>query len=153
MIFDTWAEPFSASYREFSLEYIQRVLSQLKRNSARADPGHRLHKAARLARAIAATGCIALAWIGASTSETRAGESAPTPRSRAISIPVLLASPESSAARFRRRSSPSGEIRPRVQSWHAFRSSRLRKRGCSGRRSARIEPEISLTGGKTQSCA
>ncbi|TMG90962.1 MAG: uroporphyrinogen decarboxylase [Betaproteobacteria bacterium] len=34
MIFDTWGGSLSAaSYREFSLEYIQRVLSQLKRSS------------------------------------------------------------------------------------------------------------------------
>jgi len=37
MIFDTWGGNLSAaSYREFSLEYIQRVLSQLKRGSGAA---------------------------------------------------------------------------------------------------------------------
>src|SRR5216684_118446 len=37
MIFDTWGGSLSAaSYREFSLEYIQRVLSQLKRSSGAA---------------------------------------------------------------------------------------------------------------------
>jgi len=37
MIFDTWGGSLSAaSYREFSLEYIQRVLSQLKRGSGAA---------------------------------------------------------------------------------------------------------------------
>src|SRR6267143_88214 len=121
MIFDTWGGSLSAaSYREFSLEYIQRVLSQLKRNSGAARLG---------SSGSPRPDAIALAWIGASTSETRAGESAPTPRSRAISIPRCCSPrPKSSAARFRRRSSPSGED-PATCSIlaTAFRSSRLRK--------------------------
>jgi len=132
MIFDTWGGSLSAaSYREFSLEYIQRVLSQLKRNSGAARiPVIVFTKGgAPWLERIAATGCdcVGLDWsIDLGDARRRIGADAAL---QGISIPRCCSPrPKSSAARFRRRSSPSGED-PATCSIlaTAFRSSHLRK--------------------------
>jgi len=98
MIFDTWGGSLSAaSYREFSLEYIQRVLSQLRRNSGAARiPVIVFTKggAAWLER-IAATGCdcVGLDWsIDLGDARRRIGADAALQGN--IDPAVLLASPE-----------------------------------------------------------
>jgi uroporphyrinogen decarboxylase len=98
MIFDTWGGSLSAaSYREFSLEYIQRVLSQLRRNSGAARiPVIVFTKggAASLER-IAATGCdcVGLDWsIDLGDARRRIGADAALQGN--IDPAVLLASPE-----------------------------------------------------------
>ena len=98
MIFDTWGGSLSAaSYREFSLEYIQRVLSQLKRSSgATRVPVIVFTKggAASLER-IAATGCdcVGLDWsIDLGDARRRIGADAALQGN--IDPAVLLASPE-----------------------------------------------------------
>jgi len=98
MIFDTWGGSLSAaSYREFSLEYIQRVLSQLRRNSGTARiPVIVFTKggAAWLER-IAATGCdcVGLDWsIDLGDARRRIGADAALQGN--IDPAVLLASPE-----------------------------------------------------------
>jgi len=98
MIFDTWGGSLSAaSFREFSLEYIQRVLSQLKRNSDAARVPVIVYTkggAAWLER-IAATGCdcVGLDWsIDLGDARRRIG--AGTALQGNLDPAVLLASPE-----------------------------------------------------------
>lgn len=98
MIFDTWGGSLSAaSYREFSLEYIQKVLSQLKRGSGAARiPVIVFTKggAAWLER-IAAIGCdcVGLDWsIDLGDARRRIGAGAALQGN--LDPAVLLASPE-----------------------------------------------------------
>jgi len=98
MIFDTWGGSLSAaSYREFSLEYIQRVLSQLKRNSGAARiPVIVFTKGgAPWLERIAATGCdcVGLDWsIDLGDARRRIGADAALQGN--LDPAVLLASPE-----------------------------------------------------------
>src|SRR6266516_2318965 len=86
MIFDTWGGSLSAAaFREFSLEYIQRVLSQLKRSSGGAPWLER----------IAATGCdcVGLDWsVDLGDARRRIGAGAALQGN--LDPAVLLASPE-----------------------------------------------------------
>ena len=98
MIFDTWGGSLSAaSFREFSLEYIQRVLSLLKRNSGAARVPVIVYTkggAAWLER-IAASGCdcVGLDWsIDLGEARRRIGERAALQGN--LDPAVLLASPE-----------------------------------------------------------
>ncbi len=98
MIFDTWGGSLSAvSYREFSLEYIQKVLSQLKRNSGAARVPVIVYTkggAAWLER-IAAIGCdcVGLDWsIDLGDARRRIGAGAALQGN--LDPAVLLASPE-----------------------------------------------------------
>jgi len=97
MIFDTWGGSLSAaSYREFSLEYIQSVFVQLKRSSgATRVPVIVFTKGgAPWLERIAATGCdcVGLDWsVDLGDARRR---SVPAPRSRHLDPAVLLASPE-----------------------------------------------------------
>src|SRR5690349_5834048 len=126
MIFDTWGGTLSApAYEEFSLAYIQTVLSRLKRGA----------DAARIPVIVFTKGgsprpdAIASAWTGPWIWATRAGESAPGPRSRAISIPPCSSPrPKSSVARSDARSNPSAAARATCSiSAMAFPSSRVRR--------------------------
>jgi len=98
MIFDTWGGSLSAaSYREFSLEYIQRVLSQLKRSSgATRVPVIVFTKGgAPWLERIAATGCdcVGLDWsIDLGDARRRIG--AGTALQGNLDPAVLLTSPE-----------------------------------------------------------
>src|SRR5712664_2972566 len=98
MIFDTWGGSLSAaSYREFSLEYIQRVLSQLKRNSgaARVPVIVFTKGGAPWLERIAATGCdcVGLDWsIDLGDARRRIGAGAALQGN--LDPAVLLASPE-----------------------------------------------------------
>jgi len=98
MIFDTWGGSLSAaSYREFSLEYIQRVLSQLRRNSGAARiPVIVFTKGgAPWLERIAATGCdcVGLDWtVDLGDARRRIGEHAALQGN--IDPAVLLSSPE-----------------------------------------------------------
>src|SRR5436190_4103841 len=98
MIFDTWGGGLSAaSFREVSLEYIQRVLSQLKRNSDAARVPVIVYTkggAAWLER-IAATGCdcVGLDWsIDLGDARRRIGADAALQGN--LDPAVLLGSPE-----------------------------------------------------------
>src|SRR5258705_10327444 len=98
MIFDTWGGSLSAAaYREFSLEYIQRGLSQLKRGSGAArGPGLGFTKGGSpwLER-IAATGCdcVGLDWsVDLGDARRRIGDRAALQGN--LDPMVLLASPE-----------------------------------------------------------
>jgi uroporphyrinogen decarboxylase len=98
MIFDTWGGSLSAaSYREFSLEYIQKVLSQLKRHSGAARVPVIVYTkggAAWLER-IAAIGCdcVGLDWsIDLGDARRRIGAGAALQGN--LDPAVLLASPE-----------------------------------------------------------
>ena len=98
MIFDTWGGSLSAAaYREFSLEYIQRVLSQLKRGvGAERVPVIVFTKGgAPWLERIAATGCdcVGLDWtVDLGDARRRIGERAALQGN--IDPAVLLASPE-----------------------------------------------------------
>src|SRR6267378_4495583 len=98
MIFDTWGGSLSAaSYREFSLEYIQRVLSQLKRSSgATRVPVIVFTKGgAPWLERIAATGCdcVGLDWsVDLGDARRRIGAGAALQGN--LDPAVLLASPE-----------------------------------------------------------
>jgi uroporphyrinogen decarboxylase len=98
MIFDTWGGSLSAAaYREFSLEYIQRVLSQLKRGAgAERVPVIVFTKGgAPWLERIAATGCdcVGLDWtVDLGDARRRIGERAALQGN--IDPAVLLASPE-----------------------------------------------------------
>jgi uroporphyrinogen decarboxylase len=98
MIFDTWGGSLSAAaYREFSLEYIQRVLSQLKRGAgAGRVPVIVFTKGgAPWLERIAATGCdcVGLDWtVDLGDARRRIGASAALQGN--IDPAVLLASPE-----------------------------------------------------------
>jgi uroporphyrinogen decarboxylase len=98
MIFDTWGGSLSAaSYREFSLEYIQRVLSQLKRGSgATRIPVIVFTKGgAPWLERIAATGCdcVGLDWsIDLGDARRRIGAGAALQGN--LDPAVLLTSPE-----------------------------------------------------------
>ncbi len=97
MIFDTWGGSLSAaSYREFSLEYIQRVLSQLKRSSGAARiPVIVFTKGgAPWLERIAATGCdcIGLDW-SVDLGDARRRIGAGTALQGNLDPAVLLASP------------------------------------------------------------
>ena len=98
MIFDTWGGSLSAAaYREFSLEYIRRVLSQLKRGSgATRVPVIVFTKGgAAWLEAIAATGCdcVGVDWsIDLGEARRRIGASAALQGN--LDPAVLLASPE-----------------------------------------------------------
>jgi uroporphyrinogen decarboxylase len=98
MIFDTWGGSLSAAaYREFSLEYIQRVLSQLKRSAdAERVPVIVFTKGgAPWLERIAATGCdcVGLDWtVDLGDARRRIGASAALQGN--IDPAVLLASPE-----------------------------------------------------------
>ncbi len=98
MIFDTWGGSLSAaSYREFSLEYIQRVLSQLKRSSGAARiPVIVFTKGgAPWLERIAATGCdcVGLDWsVDLGDARRRIGAGAALQGN--LDPAVLLASPE-----------------------------------------------------------
>jgi len=98
MIFDTWGGSLSAaSYREFSLEYIQRVLSQLKRGSGAAQvPVIVFTKGgAPWLEQIAATGCdcVCLDWsVDLGDARRRIGAGAALQGN--LDPAVLLASPE-----------------------------------------------------------
>jgi len=98
MIFDTWGGSLSAAaYREFSLEYIQRVLSQLKRGTgAGRVPVIVFTKGgAPWLERIAATGCdcVGLDWtVDLGDARRRIGEHAALQGN--IDPAVLLASPE-----------------------------------------------------------
>src|SRR3979490_1190707 len=98
MIFDTWGGRLSAaSYREFSLTYIQRVLSQLKRGSgaARVPVIVFTKGGAPWLEQIAATGCdcVGLDWsIDLGDARRRVGAGAALQGN--LDPAVLLASPE-----------------------------------------------------------
>jgi len=96
MIFDTWGGSLSAAaYREFSLEYIQRVLSQLKRGAARVPVIVFTKGGASWLEQIAATGCdcVGLDWsIDLGDARRRIGERAALQGN--LDPSVLLASPE-----------------------------------------------------------
>ena len=98
MIFDTWGGSLSAaSYREFSLEYIQRVLSQLKRGSgaARVPVIVFTKGGAPWLEQIAATGCdcVGLDWsIDLGDARRRVGAGAALQGN--LDPAVLLTSPE-----------------------------------------------------------
>jgi uroporphyrinogen decarboxylase len=98
MIFDTWGGSLSAaSYREFSLEYIQRVVSQLKRGSGAARiPVIVFTKGgAPWLERIAATGCdcVGLDWsVDLGDARRRIGAGAALQGN--LDPAVLLASPE-----------------------------------------------------------
>jgi len=98
MIFDTWGGSLSAaSYREFSLEYIQRVLSQLKRGSgaARVPVIVFTKGGAPWLEQIAATGCdcVGLDWsIDLGDARRRIGAGAALQGN--LDPAVLLTSPE-----------------------------------------------------------
>jgi len=98
MIFDTWGGSLSAAaYREFSLEYIQRVLSQLKRGAGAARiPVIVFTKGgAPWLERIAATGCdcVGLDWtVDLGDARRRIGERAALQGN--LDPAVLLASPE-----------------------------------------------------------
>jgi len=98
MIFDTWGGSLSAaSYREFSLEYIQRVLSQLKRGSgaARVPVIVFTKGGAPWLEQIAATGCdcVGLDWsIDLGEARRRVGAGAALQGN--LDPAVLLTSPE-----------------------------------------------------------
>ena len=98
MIFDTWGGSLSAAaYREFSLEYIQRVLSQLKRGAgAERVPVIVFTKGgAPWLERIAATGCdcVGLDWtVDLGDARRRIGAGAALQGN--IDPAVLLASPE-----------------------------------------------------------
>jgi uroporphyrinogen decarboxylase len=98
MIFDTWGGSLSAaSYREFSLEYIQRVLSQLKRSSgaARVPVIVFTKGGAPWLERIAATGCdcVGLDWsIDLGDARRRIGAGAALQGN--LDPAVLLTSPE-----------------------------------------------------------
>ncbi|HKB62798.1 MAG TPA: uroporphyrinogen decarboxylase [Burkholderiales bacterium] len=98
MIFDTWGGSLSAaSYREFSLEYIQRVLSQLKRSSgaARVPVIVFTKGGAPWLERIAATGCdcVGLDWsVDLGDARRRIGAGAALQGN--LDPAVLLASPE-----------------------------------------------------------
>jgi uroporphyrinogen decarboxylase len=98
MIFDTWGGSLSASaYREFSLEYIQRVLSQLRRGAgATRVPAIVFTKGgAPWLELIAATGCdcVGLDWtVDLGDARGRIGEAAALQGN--LDPAVLLASPE-----------------------------------------------------------
>jgi uroporphyrinogen decarboxylase len=98
MIFDTWGGSLSAAaYREFSLEYIHRVLSQLKRGSgATRVPVIVFTKGgAPWLERIAATGCdcVGLDWtVDLGDARRRIGERAALQGN--LDPAVLLASPE-----------------------------------------------------------
>ena len=98
MIFDTWGGSLSAAaYREFSLEYIRRVLSQLKRGSgATRVPVIVFTKGgAAWLEAIATTGCdcVGVDWsIDLGEARRRIGASAALQGN--LDPAVLLASPE-----------------------------------------------------------
>jgi uroporphyrinogen decarboxylase len=98
MIFDTWGGSLSAaSYREFSLEYIQRVLSQLRRSSgaARVPVIVFTKGGAPWLERIAATGCdcVGLDWsVDLGDARRRIGAGAALQGN--LDPAVLLASPE-----------------------------------------------------------
>src|SRR3981081_315694 len=98
MIFDTWGGSLSAaSYREFSLTYIQRVLSQLKRGSgaARVPVIVFTKGGAPWLEQIAATGCdcVGLDWsIDLGDARRRIGAGAALQGN--LDPAVLLTSPE-----------------------------------------------------------
>ena len=98
MIFDTWGGSLSAaSYREFSLKYIQRVLSQLKRGSgaARVPVIVFTKGGAPWLEQIAATGCdcVGLDWnIDLGDARRRVGAGAALQGN--LDPAVLLTSPE-----------------------------------------------------------
>jgi uroporphyrinogen decarboxylase len=98
MIFDTWGGSLSAAaYREFSLEYIQRVLSQLKRGAGteRVPVIVFTKGGAPWLERIAATGCdcVGLDWtVDLGEARRRIGASAALQGN--IDPAVLLASPE-----------------------------------------------------------
>jgi len=98
MIFDTWGGSLSAaSYREYSLEYIQRVLSQLKRGSgaARVPVIVFTKGGAPWLEQIAATGCdcVGLDWsIDLGDARRRVGAGAALQGN--LDPAVLLTSPE-----------------------------------------------------------
>jgi len=98
MIFDTWGGSLSAaSYREFSLEYIQRVLSQLKRGSgaARVPVIVFTKGGAPWLEQIAATGCdcVGLDWsVDLGDARRRVGAGAALQGN--LDPAVLLTSPE-----------------------------------------------------------
>src|SRR6266571_3586994 len=98
MIFDTWGGSLSAAaYREFSLEYIQRVLSQLKRSSgaARVPVIVFTKGGAPWLERIAATGCdcVGLDWsVDLGDARRRIGAGAAIQGN--LDPAVLLASPE-----------------------------------------------------------
>jgi uroporphyrinogen decarboxylase len=98
MIFDTWGGSLStASYREFSLEYIQRVLSQLRRSSgaARVPVIVFTKGGAPWLERIAATGCdcVGLDWsIDLGDARRRIGAGAALQGN--LDPAVLLTSPE-----------------------------------------------------------
>jgi len=98
MIFDTWGGSLSAaSYREFSLEYIQRVLSQLKRSSGavRVPVIVFTKGGAPWLERIAATGCdcVGLDWsIDLGDARRRIGAGAALQGN--LDPAVLLTSPE-----------------------------------------------------------
>jgi len=98
MIFDTWGGSLSAaSYREFSLEYIQRVLSQLKRGSgaARVPVIVFTKGGAPWLEQIAATGCdcVGLDWsVDLGDARRRIGAGAALQGN--LDPAVLLTSPE-----------------------------------------------------------
>jgi uroporphyrinogen decarboxylase len=98
MIFDTWGGSLSAAaYREFSLEYIQRVLSQLKRSSgaARVPVIVFTKGGAPWLERIAATGCdcVGLDWsVDLGDARRRIGAGAALQGN--LDPAVLLASPE-----------------------------------------------------------
>lgn len=98
MIFDTWGGSLSAAaYREFSLEYIQRVLSGLRRGSGAARiPVIVFTKGgAPWLERIAATGCdcVGLDW-SVDLAEARRRIGASTALQGNLDPAVLLASPE-----------------------------------------------------------
>ena len=98
MIFDTWGGSLSAAaYREFSLEYIQRVLSGLQRGSgaARVPVIVFTKGGAPWLERIAATGCdcVGLDW-SVDLSEARRRIGASTALQGNLDPAVLLASPE-----------------------------------------------------------
>jgi len=98
MIFDTWGGSLSAaSYREFSLEYIRRVLSQLKRGAgaARVPVIVFTKGGAAWLEQIAATGCdcVGLDW-SVDLGEARRRIGADAALQGNLDPAVLLASPE-----------------------------------------------------------
>jgi uroporphyrinogen decarboxylase len=98
MIFDTWGGSLSAaSYREFSLEYIRRVLSQLKRGSGAARVPVIVFTKGGSAwlEQIAATGCdcVGLDW-SVDLGEARRRIGADAALQGNLDPAVLLASPE-----------------------------------------------------------
>jgi uroporphyrinogen decarboxylase len=96
MIFDTWGGSLSAAaYREFSLDYIQRVLSRLKRGAARVPVIVFTKGGAPWLERIAATGCdcVGLDWtVDLGDARRRIGERAALQGN--IDPAVLLASPD-----------------------------------------------------------